>query len=209
MQIELRKIINHIKITKTLSLKDLNTIKTSTLNEKTKQFSSQKIQHFENSKSHKKENNSDSIKRAPANINYRKEKTISNFNPNTNNSERINKNTASSNKENMPEIKQKNKILFSKNTLIDKESNEVISEDNLLSNETNDLFCCENIQDWKFNAIAQQKSSNLVMPNIIEETDEEMSNNCSPNKTELLAQLMKKQKMESKFLISYEKKLLN
>lgn len=37
------------------------------------------------------------------------------------------------------------------------------------------------------------------MPNIIEETDEEMSNNCSPNKTELLAQLMKKQKQESIF----------
>ena len=43
----------------------------------------------------------------------------------------------------------------------------------------------------------QKEKIMTVMPNIMEETDEEMSNNCSPNKTEFITNILHQKKMES------------
>ena len=76
------------------------------------------------------------------------------------------------------------------------EYNEIPNENIELFDEPNDLLCSEKIQDLILQK-AQSKDKeklNYMMPHIIEEINEEdISNNCSPNKTELINAIVNKQ----------------
>lgn len=109
-------------------------------------------------------------------------------------SKQLPKDTANFDKENMPHRFHEPKILPRKPDLPEKvffeDFNETASEMVDFTEENspaNDLICDEKIQDirWKgrFEVPSKEKKE---MPNITEETDEDMSNNCSPNKTEIL-----------------------
>jgi len=92
-----------------------------------------------------------------------------------------------------PEIKEK--VFF-------EDFKETASEEVELIEDNNDLICEEKIQDRRYqgrsDAFPKEKKE---MPNITEETDEDMSNNCSPNKNEVINLLINQRKFESILLI--------
>ena len=74
--------------------------------------------------------------------------------------------------------------------------NEIASEEIEIFEENNDLICDEKIQDIRFKGKPEgfPKEKKQFMPNITEETDEDMSNNCSPNKNEVITVLVNQRK---------------
>ena len=73
---------------------------------------------------------------------------------------------------------------------------EIASEEVEMFEDNNDLICDEKIQDIRFKGKPEPfpKEKKQLMTNITEETDEDMSNNCSPNKNEVINALINKKK---------------
>lgn len=99
------------------------------------------------------------------------------------------------------------KIYASKKFIEDEDNFEdfkIASEEIELIEDNSDLTCSEKIQDVLFKRFEPScKEKNVIMPGILEETDEDMSNNCSPNKNEVINAIVKKQKNESFNFLKY------
>ena len=111
----------------------------------------------------------------------------------------------SSNKENIFPKKQCNipitKTFYEEKTF--EEFKEIASEETEIIEEHNDLLCSEQIQDIRFRGhfeALQKEKEKKLMPNIMEETDEDMSNNCSPNKNNVINAIINKQKNKSSLI---------
>lgn len=195
LQIDLRKCVSNLKNSRVLSQRDLN----SRNNDFKMSISSPKNPYSNLSKSHKKENSSNKNTSKMKN-NAIQNENISNFN--SYNSETSKKTYKLSNKENCLPIKKNEmqEISYENENqnyqVIKRDYTPINSEEIELIEENADLYCGEKIQDIKSNGLQKEKIM-TVMPNIMEETDEEMSNNCSPNKTEFITNILHQKKMES------------